>query len=215
MRFGVLGTGMVGRAIATKLAGLGHAVTMGSRSPDNQRAVEWAAVAGEGAANGTFADAAAAGEIVFNCTAGLCSLEALEAAGAGNLEGKVLIDVSNPLDFSRGMPPTLAISDTSLGEKIQERFPAARVVKTLNTMNCDVMVEPGSVPGSHAVFICGNADSAKSDVRSLLGSFGWPDQSILDLGDISAAQGTELFASLWLRLYGSLGTGRFNVAVMR
>ncbi len=215
MNFGVLGTGMVGRAIATKLAGLGHAVTMGSRSPDNQQAAQWAAAAGEGAGRGTFADAAGQGEIVFNCTAGLRSLEALEAAGAPNLEGKVLIDVANPLDFSRGMPPALAVSDTSLGEEIQERFPGAQVVKTLNTMTCDVMVEPASVPGSHVVFVCGNAASAKREVRSLLASFGWPDESILDLGDISAARGTEMFVPLWLRLYGSLGTGRFNVAVLR
>jgi predicted dinucleotide-binding enzyme len=206
---------MVGRAIATRLAGLGHAVTMGSRTPDNEQARQWAEAAGNGAGSGTFADAAAHGEIVFNCTAGLVSLDALAAAGADNLDGKVLIDVANPLDFSRGLPPALAITDTSLGEQIQNRFPGARVVKALNTMNCEVMVEPSTVPGSHVVFICGNADSAKREVRSLLSSFGWPDDSILDLGDISAARGTEMFLPLWLLLYGSLGTGRFNVAVVR
>ena len=206
---------MAGRAIATRLAGLGHAVMMGSRTPDNEQARQWAEGAGNGAGSGTFADAAAHGEIVFNCTAGLVSLDALAAAGADNLDGKVLIDVANPLDFSRGLPPALAITDTSLGEQIQNRFPGARVVKALNTMNCEVMVEPSTVPGSHVVFICGNADSAKREVRFLLGSFGWPDDSILDLGDISAARGTEMFLPLWLRLYGSLGTGRFNVAVVR
>jgi predicted dinucleotide-binding enzyme len=207
---------MVGQAIATKLVELGHEVMMGSRSPGNEKAGQWAAAAGDRATAGTFADAAAHGEIVFNCTAGVSSVDALESVGAGNLDGKVLIDVAVPLDFSQGLPPTLAVCNTdSLGEQIQRRFPAARVVKALNTMNCEVMVNPSRVPGSHAVFVCGNDDSAKHEVRSLLASFGWPEDSVLDLGDISAARGTEMFVALWLRIYGSLGTGRFNLGVAR
>lgn len=207
---------MVGRTLATKLAESGHEVTMGSRSAANEQGAQWAAAAGAGAASGTFADAAAHGEILFNCTAGTASLEALDAAGAANLEGKLLVDVANPLDFSRGMPPTLTVSNTdSLGEQIQTRFPGARVVKALNTMNCEVMVDPAGVPGSHVVFVCGNDEAAKDEARSLLAGFGWQEGSILDLGDISAARGTEMFLPLWLRIYGSLGTGRFNVGVAR
>jgi predicted dinucleotide-binding enzyme len=216
VKFGVLGTGMVGRAIATKLADLGHEVMMGSRSADNENAAEWAAGVGERASQGTFADAASFAGMVVNCTMGMASLDALAAASAKNLAGKVLIDVANPLDFSHGMPPTLTVCNTdSLGEQIQREFPGARVVKALNTMNCEVMVEPSKVPGSHAVSICGNDDAAKAEVRSLLESFGWPRDAILDLGDISAARGTEMYLPLWLRIYGSLGTGAFNIGVAR
>ncbi|MFA4966473.1 MAG: NAD(P)-binding domain-containing protein [Thermoleophilia bacterium] len=216
MNIGVLGTGMVGRAIGSKLVSLGHSVTMGSRTAANDRASEWAAAGGERAAHGTFADAAAFGEVVFNCTAGLHSLEALRAAGAAHLEGKVLIDVANALDGSRGMPPRMGVpDDDSLGEQIQRAFPAARVVKTLNTVNCEVMVEPGKVPGLHTIFLSGDDAAAKSDVRALLREFGWPDEAVLDLGDITTARGPEMYLPLWLRLWGALGTGHLNIAVMR
>jgi 8-hydroxy-5-deazaflavin:NADPH oxidoreductase len=215
MKMGVLGTGMVGKTIATRLVGLGHEVTMGSRTADNEAAAEWAAGAGELAAHGTFADAAAFGELVLNCTAGAGSLDALRAADGG-LAGKVLIDVANPLDFSQGMPPTLFVSSTdSLGERIQLAFPDVKVVKALNTMNCEVMVDPALVPGGHNVFVCGNDESAKAQARELLHSFGWPEGSIMDLGDISAARGTEGYLPLWLRLWGALGTGHFNIQVVR
>jgi predicted dinucleotide-binding enzyme len=214
MRVGVLGTGMVGNAIATKLVQLGHEVTMGSRTADNEKAAEWVASSGPGASQGTFADAAAHGQLVVNCTAGAGSLEALAAAGADNLAGKVLVDVSNPLDYSQGMPPSLFVFGTdSLAEQIQRAYPGARVVKTLNTVNCEVMVDPGKVPGEHDVFVCGNDEQAKAAVVELLGSFGWPAEHIRDLGDISAARGTEAYLLLWIRLWGHLGTGYFNVRV--
>ncbi len=216
MKFGVLGTGTVGRTIAGKLVGLGHEVMMGSRTRDNEAAGQWAASAGERASQGTFADAAAFGEVVFNCTAGTASLDALRAAGAENLDGKVLVDVANPLDFSQGMPPTLSVCNTdSLGEQIQREQPGARVVKALNTVNAEVMVEPGGVPGRHHVFMCGNDERAKAEVKSLLEAFGWPPDAVLDLGDISAARGVEMYLPLWLRLYGAAGTPRFNIAVVR
>jgi predicted dinucleotide-binding enzyme len=215
MRVGVLGTGMVGGAIATKLVELGHEVTMGSRTADNERAAEWVAAAGSGASQGTFADAAGHGELVFNCTAGAASLEALAAAGAENLAGKVLVDVSNPLDHSQGMPPSLFVSSTdSLGEQIQRAFPDARVVKTLNTVNCEVMVDPARVPGEHDVFVCGNDEAAKAEVVALLESFGWPAERVRDLGDISSARGMEAYLLLWIRLWGHLQTGYFNVRVV-
>jgi predicted dinucleotide-binding enzyme len=216
MKIGVFGTGMVGRAIGTKLVELGHDVLMGSRSADNERAAEWVASAGAGARQGTFADAAAHGELLFNCTAGEASLEAIGSARRGDLEGKILVDVSNPLDHSRGMPPGLFTSTfDSLGEQIQRAHPDTRVVKTLNTVNCEVMVDPGKVPGEHDVFVCGNDEAAKAQVVELLRSFGWPAEHVLDLGDITTARGTEAYLMLWIRLWGALQTGHFNVRVVR
>lgn len=216
MKIGVLGTGMVGRTIATKLVGLGHEVTMGSRTADNEHAVAWAAEAGDGASCGTFADAAIAGELLFNCTAGSASVDALVSAGADHLRGKVLIDLANPLDFSAGMPPTLWVCNIdSLGEQIQRAFPDVRVVKTLNTMNCQVMVDPARVPGDHDVFVSGNDEGAKTQVKQLLGSFGWGEGQIVDLGDITTCRGPEMYLAMWLRLMGALGTGDFNIKVVR
>lgn len=212
MRIGVLGTGSVGRAIGSKLLELGHEVTMGSRSADSEALGEWLGEAGDAARGGTFADAAAGAELVFNCTAGHASLEALAVVGAENLAGKVLVDVSNPLDFSQGMPPTLSVcNDDSLGERIQAAFPAAKVVKALNTVNNQVMIDPGRLPGNHNAFVCGNDAGAKATVTELLQSFGWPRESIVDLGEISAARGTEMYLPLWLRLMGALGTADFNI----
>jgi predicted dinucleotide-binding enzyme len=216
VKIGVLGTGMVGRTIATRLAGLGHEVTMGSRTAGNEAAVAWAEGNGGQGRQGTFADAAAAGETLFNCTAGTGALAALEAAGAANLAGKVLVDVSNPLDFSRGMPPGLFVAgDDSLGEQIQRAFPDARVVKALNTVNCEVMVDPARVPGSHEVFLAGDDDDAKAQVRGLVRDFGWPEAAIIDLGDIGAARGMEGYLLLWLRLMGVYGTPDFNIMTVR
>ncbi|MEK6278643.1 MAG: NAD(P)-binding domain-containing protein [Actinomycetota bacterium] len=216
MKIGVLGTGMVGVAIATKLAELGHELTMGARQAGNEKAVAWASEAGENAGEGSFADACLDAELVFNCTAGMFSLEALRAAGADNLSGKVLVDVANPLDFSQGMPPTLSACNTdSLGEQVQREFPDARVVKALNTVNASVMTDPGSVPGDHVVFVCGDDDLAKQRVIGLLGEIGWPADRVVDLGDISAARGTEMYMPLWLRMMSSLGTPQFNIALAR
>ncbi|MGN6663735.1 MAG: NADPH-dependent F420 reductase [Solirubrobacterales bacterium] len=214
MRIGVLGTGSVGRTIATKMLELGHEVTMGSRSADSEALGEWLGEAGEGGSGGTFADAAAAGELVFNCTAGTASLEALEAAGGGNLAGKTLVDVANPLDFSGGFPPTLSVcNDDSLAERIQAAHPQARVVKALNTVNAAVMVDPGRVPGDHNVFVCGDDEAAKAQVAGLLEAMGWARESIVDLGDIGAARGLEMYLSLWLRLMKTLGSPEFNISI--
>ena len=215
MRIGVLGTGMVGQTVGRRLVGLGHEVRMGSRSAGNDKAVAWAAEVGEGASQGSFADAAGFGELVINATAGAASLAALEAAGAANLAGKVLVDLANPLDGSQGMPPILSVCNTdSLGEQIQRAFPEARVVKTLNTMNCTVMVDPGVLPGSHTVFVCGDDEEAKAEVRALLAEFGWPAEDVLDLGGISSARGVEMYLPLWIRLWTATGTGQLNIKVV-
>lgn len=214
MKIAVLGTGDVGRQLASKLVALGHEVTLGSRSADHAGATAWAAE--HDAAHGTFAAAAAGAELVVNATGGLVSLAALEAAGAENLAGKVVVDVSNPLDFSAGFPPAVQTPDGgSLAEQIQRTFPEARVVKTLNTMTNTVMVEPARVPGDHVVFVCGDDEEAKLTVTELLASFGWPAARIVDLGDLSGARGTELLLPLWLRLMGTLGTGDFNFGILK
>jgi predicted dinucleotide-binding enzyme len=210
MKIGVLGTGMVGSTIATRLAQLGHEVKMGARTATSEKAAAWVRQAGARASHGTFAEAAAFGGVVFNCTNGAAALEALQAAGAGNLEGKPLLDVSNPLDFSKGMPPRLLYcNDDSLGERIQRAFPGAKVVKTLNTVNAELMVDPARLPGQHEVFVGGNDAPAKAQAVELLRSFGW--KRVIDLGDITSARGTEMWLPLWLRLYGALGTANFNL----
>jgi hypothetical protein len=218
---------MVGRVIGARFAELRNEVTIGTRNveallartePDamgNEPFAAWKEQHPE-IALGMFAEAAAAGELVVNATIGAGSLDALHAAGEQNLNGKVLIDIANPLDASRGMLPSLFVSNTdSLGEQIQRTFPDTRVVKALNTMNCEVMVDPARVPGEHDVFLSGNDEVAKADVRELLESFGWPATRIVDLGDITAARGTEMYLPLWLRLWGAVQTGYFNIKVVR
>ena len=206
MKIGVLGTGSVGSAIASKLVSLGHDVKMGSRSASNDKALAWVASAGSRASAGTFADAAAFGEVLFNCTNGNATLEAVRAAGVDAIGDKVLVDLANRLP----LPPERGIS---LGEAVQQAVPRARVVKALNTVNAQVMVEPARLPGSHAVLICGNDAEAKRVVRGLLESFGW--REVVDLGDIKAARATEGFMDLWLALAKSLGTYVFNVQIVR
>jgi 8-hydroxy-5-deazaflavin:NADPH oxidoreductase len=216
MKVGVLGTGMVGNAIGTKLVELGHEVTMGAREQGNERALAWAGEAGESGHASSFLGAAEFGELVVNATAGTASLEALEQAGAEQLEDKVLLDVANPLDPDAGSPPPLAFCNTeSLGERIQTAFPSARVVKALNTVNAAVMVDPGRLAEPTSIFVCGEDSVAKSQVRELLEAFGWPAESVLDLGGIAAARGTEMYLPLWLRLIGVLGDPFFNVRVVR
>ncbi len=214
MRIGVLGTGIVGRTLGSALLRSGHEVRMGSRSAGNEAAVAWAAAIGGPATEGTFADAAGFGELVVNATAGAASLRALEAAGSEQLAGKVLIDVCNPLDTSKGMPPTLTVcNDDSLAEQIQRAYPDVRVVKALNTVTASVMVDPGLVSGTHTIFVAGDDADAKAQARELLIEFGWSDEAILDLGDISAARGMEMYLPLWLRLWGATGTAVLNVEV--
>jgi 8-hydroxy-5-deazaflavin:NADPH oxidoreductase len=214
MRIGILGTGDVGGRLGTKLVSLGNDVRMGSRTAPNPKAAGWAKANGSKASAGTFADAAKFGEVVFNCTAGSVSLEALKLAGADNLGGKVLVDVANPLDFSKGMPPTLTVCNTdSLGEQIQRAFPNAKVVKAFNTMSNEVMVNPHLVPGEHDTFVCGNDPQAKAKVVEILRAFGW--KSPIDLGDITAARGLEMMLPVWVRLMGAIQTRNFNFKIAK
>ncbi|MBK6783987.1 MAG: NAD(P)-binding domain-containing protein [Saprospiraceae bacterium] len=216
MKVAVFGTGMVGDTIGSKLIELGHTVMMGSRTRDNEKAKNFVAKNGEKAKNGTFSEAAEFGDIIFNCTAGVASLEALRSGEEKNLAGKIIVDISNPLDFSKGMPPSLAVVNTnSLGEEIQKTFPQSKVVKTLNTMWCGIMVNPAMINGGdHNVFVCGNDTSAKEEVTNILTSFGWKDKNILDLGDITKARGTEMYLPLWLSIYGATSNGAFNIKLV-
>jgi 8-hydroxy-5-deazaflavin:NADPH oxidoreductase len=228
MNIGILGTGMVGQTIGIKLIEAGHEVLFGTRDvaatlartePDgygNPPFSEWKKQRPQ-VRLGTFQEAAAHGEILFNTTAGVASLSALNQAGGGNLRAKILIDIANPLDGSQGFPPTLAVANTdSLAEQIQKAFPETKVVKTLNTMNAHLMVNPGLLPDDHTVFISGNDAEAKKQVATFLTDwFGWQPQNILDLGDITTARGTEMLLPLWIRLYGALQTPMFNFNIVK
>ncbi len=225
MKIAVLGTGVVGQALAGRLAELGHDVTVGTRdvaatlartTPDGMGNPPYAVWAAEHpqVRLATLADAAGA-ELLVNATSGAVSIAALRAAGIDNLAGKILIDIANPLDFSNGFPPNLFVKDTdSLGEQIQAAFPQLRVVKTLNTLTAPLMVNPTALAaGDHSIFVSGNDAEAKKTVTGILESFGHTD--VIDLGDITTARGTEMLLPLWLRLMGALNTPMFNLKVVR
>lgn len=227
MKIGILGTGVVGQTIAGKLAELGQDVMIGTRDvaktlartgPDRYGRPSFSdwAKQNPGVKAGSFAEAASHGEIVINATNGIGSLEALHLAGETNLNGKILIDISNPLDYSTGMPPSLFVCNTdSLGEQIQRVYPGVKVVKTLNTLTASLMVNPRQLSdGEHHIFVSGNDAEAKAQVVSLLSKwFGW--NHIIDLGDISTARGPEMYLPVWLRLWGALGTGVFNIRIVQ
>lgn len=230
MRIAVLGTGIVGQTLASGLIGLGHDVMMGTRDVQEKLQEEGADRYGNPpvkdwiAANGSvklvsFADAAEFSELVINATNGANSLNALDLATEENLAGKIIIDVSNPLDFSKGMPPSLIeeLNNTnSLGEEIQKEFPGSKVVKTFNTMNCLLMVNPKSLGGgNHINFISGNDKEAKAKVKELLKEFGWKNENILDLGDISAARAQESVLLIWIRIMQTLNSAEFNFQIVR
>ncbi len=213
----ILGTGMVGNTIGKKLIELGYPVMMGSRTADNDKASAWANANGDSANNGTFEDAARYGEIIFNCTKGEIALNVFKLAGLENFAGKVVIDLSNPLDFTQGMPPSLYsawVNTYSLGEDIQKLIPDAHVVKTLNMVNCEVMVDATRCGHEDAtMFMGGNDTGAKREVRSILQQFGWQD--IIDLGDITTARGMEMMLPIWVRTWAATGDGHFAFKILR
>ncbi|MDA5139917.1 NAD(P)-binding domain-containing protein [Streptomyces sp. AD681] len=227
MKIAVLGTGMVGRALAGKLSTLGHDVVIGTRNveqtlartePDAMGNVSFGQWQGEhqGVRLLTFADAAAHGDLVVNASPGAISLTVLEAAGAANLSGKVLWDIALPLDLSQGLPPTLTVANTdSLGEQIQRAYPDARVVKALTTVFAEVMVDPARVPGEHNVFVAGEDSGANSTVTELIEQFGWPAKALVDLGGIRGARGVEMYGPFYFAMSAALGTFDFNIAVVR
>ena len=216
MRIGVFGTGVVGQTIATRLVELGHDVVLGARDAANEKAAAWVAATGERAGHGTFADAAANGALLVNATAGLGTLAAVASADGADLEGKVLIDVSNALDHSAGFPPRLSTAPgDSIGEQLQRAHPTVHVVKSLNTMTAAVMMEPARAGEGHEVFVAGDHDGAKTEVSALLQEIGWPESHIRDVGGIEAARGLEAYVLFWVALRMALGTSEFNIAITK
>lgn len=220
MNIGVLGTGVVGKTIATALTEKGHNVRLGSRSATNEKAAAWVKKSNNHATQGDFNDAAAFGDIVFLCLNGAHALDAVRSIDAESINGKIVIDVTNPLDFSKGMPPGLLqeySGSTSLGEEIQKALPGAKVVKTFNTVTCNVMVNPKLVNnGDHTLFICGNDVDAKNKVKHfLVDTFGWKPENLLDLGSIQSARGTEAYVPFWVMMMQTLGSPMFNIKVVK
>lgn len=229
MKIGIMGTGSVGRTLATRLVEVGHSVIIGTRSVEEKLAEnerdqygnvsfgEWQTLNPE-VPLGSFAEAANYGDIIINATKGSASLEALKMAGEESLGGKIIIDLSNPLDSSKGMPPSLIpeLSNTnSLGEEIQKQFPQSKVVKTFNTMWAGLMVNPSRINnGDHTNFICGNDQEAKNSVIDILVEMGWKKENILDLGDITSSRGTESYLPFWLRIFMTKNNGAFNIKVV-
>lgn len=226
MKIGVFGTGVVGQTIAGKLESLGHEVMLGTRDVKQSIArsendgfgrpplKDWMA-AHVNVKIGTFAEAAAHGQMLVNATSGFGAMDALKLAGEKNLNGKTMLDISNPLDFSKGFPPILSVCNTdSLGEQLQRSFPELKVVKGLNTLTCFLMVAPRMLPDTHHIFLCGNDAGAKGEVRALLSSFGWADNEMIDLGDITNSRGTEQLLPIWVRLYGAMKNPMFNFKIV-
>ncbi len=215
-KIGIFGTGSVGKTIGAKLIQLGYEVKMGSRTSNNEKAADWVKANGPKASAGTFEDAAQFGDIIFNCTKGEITLEVFKMVGSNHLKGKTVIDISNPLDFSNGMPPFLTPQYTntnSLGEEIQKLVPEANIVKSLNIVNCEVMVSATKSGGDPTMFMSGNNADAKAEVNELLKQFGWKD--IIDLGDITTARGTEMMLPIWLRIYMATGNGYIGFKIVR
>lgn len=220
MNIGVLGTGVVGETIGTALTEKGHNVRLGSRSANNEKAAAWVKKSNDHATQGDFNDAAAFGEIVFLCLNGAHALDAVRSIDADSVNGKIVVDVTNPLDFSKGMPPRLLEglnNSTSLGEEIQATMPMARVVKTFNTVTCSLMVNPKLVNnGDHSLFICGNDNDAKNKVKHfLVDTFGWNPENLLDLGGIVAARGVEAYVPFWVMIMQATGSPMFNIKVVK
>ncbi len=227
MKFGILGTGIVGRTLATKLAECNHEVMIGTRDvaatltrlkPDvwrNQPFQDWKKEHGE-IQLGTFAQTAAHGDILLNATAGSVSLDVLQTMNVDDLTGKILIDTANPLDFSQGFPPLLSVVNTdSLGEQIQRTFPTMKVVKALNTVVVELMVNPKRLAdGEHHLLVCGNDTQAKAVVMDLLtNEFGW--KGVIDLGDIAASRGMEMLLPVNFRLWHVLQTRTINFKIVQ
>lgn len=215
-KIGILGSGMVANSIATKLIQLGYQVKMGARSSDNSKNLEWKNNNGNNAFTGTFHDAASFGDILFICIKGEAVVDVIKSINRNFFNAKLIIDVSNPLDFSKGMPPSMIpnLSNfNSLGEELQKAIPDAYVVKTLNIVNCEVMVNPAKTNGIPTMFLCGNNETAKKHATDFLKQFGWTD--IIDLGDISGARGMEMILPLWIRTMLTLNYPYFAFKVVK
>jgi 8-hydroxy-5-deazaflavin:NADPH oxidoreductase len=215
-RIAILGTGTAGRTLGKKLVQLGYQVAMGSRTADNEKALAWVSENGPNASCGTFEDASRSGEIIFNCVKGEITLEVFRSAGSEHFKNKVIVDLSNPLDFSNGFPPSLFSqwsNTNSLAEEIQKLLPEAHVIKTLNMVNCEVMVEPSLCGADASMFICGNDAASKTSVMNILQQFGWKD--IINLGEISSARSMEMLLPIWVKMRMLIGNSHFGFKIVR
>jgi len=219
MNIGILGTGTVGETIATALIDRRHHVMIGSRQGGGEKALAWVKKAGKNAQEGTFDTAAQYGELLFICLNGEHALRALEMVAPEHVAGKIVVDVTNPLDFTYGMPPRVLeeYSAVSLGERIQQALPTAHVVKALNTVTAALMVDARKVAkGEHTLFLCGNDKDAKNKVAHFLAdNFYWKGDHLIDLGGIAASRVVEGLVPLWVQLWQSLGTPMFNFRVVQ
>ena len=215
-KIGILGTGDVGRRIASRLVKLGYEVKIGSRTATNEKAMEWVSQNGENASAGTFTDAVAFGDIIFNCTKGEIALTVIEMAGIENFTGKTVADITNPLELNNGMPITLLpqyINTTSVAEEVQKLLPKANVVKTLNIVNSELMANGENAPAGTTMMLCGNNEQAKDEIKTLLTQFGWKD--ILDLGDLTGARAMEMYSAMWLSVFGATQNVNFTITINR
>jgi len=225
MKVAVLGTGMVGRAHAAKLVELGHDVVMGTKDVTKTMAETKADSMGnppfrvwhkkhDKVKLATFSEAAKHGEIIWEALNGAAAVEVLKAL-ENDLGDKILIDIANPLDFSKGMPPSLFVCNTdSLGEQIQRALPKVKVVKAFNTMNAYLQVDPRQLAGGdHHLIVSGNDASAKAQVIKIAKEwYGW--EHVIDLGDITTSRGTEMILAIWIRLWGALKTPMFAFKIV-
>lgn len=218
MNIGVLGTGTVGEAIASALIDKKHHVKMGSRTASNEKASAWVKKAGKNASQGTFDDAAAFGDLLFLCLNGEYAMDAVQSIQLNHVKEKIVIDLTNPLDFSHGMPPTILdeYSIVSLGEKIQQELSTAYVVKTLNTVNYKLMIDATIVNnGDHHLFVCGNNADAKNKVKHfLVDNFHWKPHHFVDVGDIKSARTVEAIVPFWVTVMQALQTPLFNFKIV-
>ncbi len=219
MKVGVLGTGSVGEAIGTALIKKGHRVMLGSRSANNEKAKAWVEKVGENGAQGTFDEAAAFGDLFFVCLHGEHALPVVRKLSEENVRNKIVIDLTNPLDFSKGMPPQIIEglgNSTSLGEEIQKLLPNSFVVKTLNTINYKLMVDARIVNnGDHHIFMSGNSADAKNKVKDfLVDNFHWRADRLVDLGGIETARTVEEIVPFWVSIWQKMGTPLFNFKIV-
>jgi 8-hydroxy-5-deazaflavin:NADPH oxidoreductase len=222
MQIAIVGSGVVARFFGQAFAAAGHEVTLGTRDPEQTRSrPEWSdpstssgptqAEPVEALSLVRYADLQ--GDVFLNATRGDGSLDALQAVGPA-LHGKVLVDASNPLDTSKGFPPSLFVANTdSLAEQLQRALPEVRLVKMFNTMAHEVMVDPAALGQQSTIFVAGDDASARQTATELARDLGWTD--VLDLGDLTAARGLEMYVPLWIRIYGAVGQPFFNIKVVR
>ncbi len=214
MRIGILGSGQVGRTLGAGFASKGHDVRIGTRSPKKPALQKWLRGATGTVSLGTYADAAAHGELLVLACPGAAAMDVIEAAGPERFDGKILLDVSNPLAFDDGQPPGLFARVTdSLGERVQRRLPNTKVVKGLNTMNASTMIRPKMRQGLADVLLCGNNKAAKRKVAGLIRDFGWA--TLIDVGGIESARWMEAWVPLWVRIADELGSWKVALHILR